>query len=64
MLSNRHLTMANPRAEGRITLIGATNSGRVLAISLDPSDDAGTWRPVTGLAANVRERRLFERHSQ
>jgi len=46
ILGNRHLTMPNQRAEGRITLIGQTNGGRILVMALDPTDDAGTWRPV------------------
>jgi uncharacterized DUF497 family protein len=62
MLGNRHLTMSNDRAEGRITLIGQTNGGKVLAIALDPTDDPGTWRPVTGLPASPAERRLFNHH--
>lgn len=62
LLWNRHLTRANPRAEGRITLIGETNGGRVLSIALDPTRDPGTWRPVTGLAADEDERGLFGRY--
>ncbi len=62
MLSNRHLTMPNPRAEGRITLIGATNGGRILSVALDPTNDSGTWRPVTGIPAPADDRRLFERY--
>jgi uncharacterized DUF497 family protein len=62
MLSNRHLTMPNSRAEDRITLIGATNGGRVLSVALDPTHDSGTWRPVTGVPATPEDRRLFERY--
>ena len=62
MLSNRHLTMANSRAEGRITLVGVTNGGRVLSVSLDPTNDPGTWRPVTGFPAPEDSRKLFNRH--
>jgi hypothetical protein len=54
--------MPNPRAEHRITLIGQTNGGRILAVALDPTPDPGTWRPVTGLPANQEERRLFTRY--
>lgn len=62
MLWNRHLTKPNPRAEGRVTLIGATNGGRILSVSLDPTDDGGTWRPVTALPADDEERGLFDRY--
>ena len=62
LLSNRHLTTANPRGEGRITLLGETDGGRILAIALDPTDDPGSWRPVTGLPADEGERRLFARY--
>jgi uncharacterized DUF497 family protein len=62
MLSNRHLTMSNPHAEGRITLIGVTNGGRVLSVALDPTHDSGTWRPVTAVIAPAQDRRLFDRY--
>jgi uncharacterized DUF497 family protein len=62
LLGNRHLTKPNPRAEGRITLIGQTNGGRVLAMALDPTSDLGTWRPVTALPPDPDERRLFDRY--
>ena len=62
LLWNRHVTKPNPRAEGRITLIGETNGGRVLSVALDPTLDSGTWRPVTGIEANEDERGLFERY--
>ncbi len=62
LLSNSHITMSNPRAEGRITLVGRTNGGRILSLALDPTDDAGAWRPVTGLPATPVERRLLGRY--
>jgi hypothetical protein len=36
---NRHLTRTNPRAPGRITLLGATNGGRILSVALDLTSD-------------------------
>jgi len=62
ILSNRHLTMPNPRAKCRITLVGVTNGGRVLALALDPTGVPGTWRPVTGMTATARARGLFDRY--
>jgi uncharacterized DUF497 family protein len=62
VLSNRHITVTNHRSPGRITLIGETNGGAILAIALDPTLDPGTWRPVTALPADADECDLFERH--
>ena len=62
LLSNRHLTRPNPRKEGRITLVGETNGGRVLSVALDPTADTAVWRPVTGFVAEGEERNLFIGH--
>lgn len=64
VLSNRHITYPNPdHGEGRIFLVGETNGGRTLVVSLDPTPDPGTWRPVTGWPAGDAERRLLARYA-
>lgn len=62
VLSNRHMTMENPRKEERVLLIGETHGGTILTVSLEPTRDPGTWRPVTGWNATDAERKLFNRH--
>lgn len=62
LLSNCHITVLNPRAERRITLIGRTDGGRILSMALDATEDPGTWRPVTGIEATPAERRLLVRY--
>jgi uncharacterized DUF497 family protein len=63
ILSNRHVTMRNPRDEdeGRVLLIGETHGGRILTVSLAPTSDDATWRPVTGWLATDEEKTRFER---
>jgi uncharacterized DUF497 family protein len=63
ILSNRHVTTPNPRneEEGRVLLIGVTHGGRVLTVSLAPTSDEATWRPVTGWLATDEEKTRFER---
>jgi uncharacterized DUF497 family protein len=63
ILSNPHVTTPNPRPEeeGRVLLIGETHGGRVLTVSLAPTSDDATWRPVTGWLATDDERTTFER---
>jgi uncharacterized DUF497 family protein len=60
MLANRHLTKPNRKEEGRVLLIGETHGGEVMTISLAPTNDPGTWRPVTGWRAVKSERKLFD----
>lgn len=62
LLWNRHVTFTNPRGEGRVTLVGETNGGRILSVALDPTRDEGTWRPVTAIEAPNDERGLFLRY--
>jgi uncharacterized DUF497 family protein len=62
-IGNRHITVPNPNAgAGRELLIGETNGGRILTISIEPTDDVGTWRPITGWSSTPEERKLFERN--
>jgi uncharacterized DUF497 family protein len=64
MLSNRHVTADNPRGgEGRILLIGETNGGRLLTVSLQDTNDPAVWRPVTGWDSSDGERSLFQRYT-
>ena len=65
LISNRHLTAANPRGQrGSTLLIGETNGGRVLTVPLAPTDDPGTWRPATGFEASRPQRNLFRRYAR
>lgn len=59
ILSNRFLTMPNPEAANRIFLIGETNGGRILQVSLEETRDPTSWRPVTGFAAPEPMVKLF-----
>ena len=62
VLANRHITVENPKQEERVLLIGETHGGTLVTISLAPTRDPGTWRPVTGWSATEAERKLFRRH--
>jgi uncharacterized DUF497 family protein len=44
---------------GRVMLIGPTNTGRVLAVVLDPEPEEGVYYPVTARPASRRERRQY-----
>lgn len=60
MLSNQHVIGQNVKGgENRILLVGRTNGGRILAVSLESTHDAGTWRPVTGWPAKKNEAKLL-----
>jgi uncharacterized DUF497 family protein len=50
--------------KGRIRLVGPTNAGRILAVILDPEDEAGVYYPVTARPASRKERRLYQEHTQ
>lgn len=63
MLANRHLTFPNhDEGEGRIYLLGETNGGRVIKASLAPTNDEGSWRPVTAFPATDNDIKLFRRY--
>lgn len=60
VVSNTHLLIPNrEQGGGRVYLLGATNGGRILKASLAPTDDPGTWRPVTAFPADVADVRLY-----
>jgi hypothetical protein len=58
------LQRLNPVGDERILVTGQTNTGRYLTVSLAPTNDAGTWRPITGWDATAAERGLFEHHTR
>jgi hypothetical protein len=63
ILSNRHLTFPNrDEGQGRIYLLGKTDAGRLIKVSLAPTDDSGTWRPVTAFPATASDTKLFARY--
>lgn len=65
VISNRHITAANPRGEpGSILLKGETDGGRVLTIPLASSDDPTTWRPATAFDASADQRATFSRRTR
>jgi hypothetical protein len=60
ILSNRFITMPNlDEGQDRIYLVGETSGGRILQISLAPTIDPTTWRPVTGFPAPEPVIKLF-----
>jgi uncharacterized DUF497 family protein len=61
-LANPHITFPNPEAEERIWMIGANHGGRLFRISLAPTSDPGTWRPITGWPASPADIKLYRRH--
>jgi hypothetical protein len=65
LLANRHITRRNPKGPvSRMQLIGRTHAGRVLTVLLDPTEDPGVWRPVTGWDAEGEEVKLFDRYGR
>jgi uncharacterized DUF497 family protein len=57
---NAYVTARNPaEPESRILMIGRTDGGRVLTISLEATRDNVVWRPVTGWDATRTEKRLL-----
>ena len=46
--------------KGRLRLLGLTNSGRLIAVILDPEDEPGTYYVVTARPASRKERRLYQ----
>jgi hypothetical protein len=64
VISNRHITVANPRGErGSILLIGETDGGRSLTVPLAPTHDPTTWRPATAFPASRHQRTIFRKRS-
>ena len=63
VLRNEHITYPNhDEGEDRIYLLGRDEGGRILKISLAPTNDEGTWRPVTGFPATPGDINLFHRY--
>ncbi|MBA3364248.1 MAG: BrnT family toxin [Actinobacteria bacterium] len=61
MLSNRNIVMPNRKYPDRKLLIGKTNAGRVLIVSIEPTRMEGTWRPITAREAEPEESKRLER---
>lgn len=55
VLSNRHLVVPNRKHQGRMLLVGMTDGGRVLILSIEPTRIEGTWRPITARDAEPEE---------
>jgi uncharacterized DUF497 family protein len=65
VIFNRYVEQHNPReGEDRFVVIGETNGCRIMTFSVAPTNDAGTWRPVTGWPADEDETKLFRRHAR
>jgi uncharacterized DUF497 family protein len=63
VIYNRYIETHNPQeGEERVLVIGETNGGRIVTVSLAPTRDPGTWRPVTGWPAEDNEIKLFHRY--
>jgi hypothetical protein len=62
-LANVHITYPNPdEGEDRVYLLGITASGRLIKASLEPTDEPGTWRPVTAFPATSDDTALFNKY--
>jgi hypothetical protein len=62
-LSNIHVTYPNTdQGEDRIYLLGLTASGKLIKASLEPTDEPGTWRPVTAFPATPEDTNLFNKY--
>jgi hypothetical protein len=46
----------HPDYPDQVRAVGPTRAGRFLTIALEPTDDPGVWRPVTGWEATAGER--------
>jgi uncharacterized DUF497 family protein len=44
---------------GRLRVVGLTQSGRILTVILAPTDTAGVYYPVTARPADRKERRTY-----
>lgn len=65
LLWNTHLTKSNPAGgAGTLLLIGSTNGGRTLTVSVAPTLDATTWRPVTGWDSTSDEATLLAKYGR
>jgi hypothetical protein len=65
VISNRHITTANPRGEeGGILLIGETDGGRTLTVPLASTDDPTTWRPATAFSASRHQLTIFRQRGR
>jgi uncharacterized DUF497 family protein len=60
LLDNEHVLMPNRKHEGRSLLVGHTSGGRTLVVSIEPTRDSGTWRPITARDAEPEERRKLK----
>lgn len=60
LLANRHVVAPNRRYPNRMFLIGKTNAGKVLIVSVEPTRMEGTWRPITVREAEPEERARLE----
>lgn len=60
LLGNRHVTMPNRKYPDRRLLVGETEGGRVLIVSIEPTRMSGTWRPITARDAEPEERRRLK----
>ena len=56
------------KGEGRtapIIMVGPTDSGRMIAVPIEPTHTIGVWRPVTAFEANAHHRdRYYEEKAQ
>lgn len=43
-----------------VMMVGPTQSRRMLAVPLEPTERRGVWRPVTAFEANAQDRRRYE----
>lgn len=59
-VGNRHVTMPNRKYPDRRLLVGETEGGRVLIVSIEPTRMSGTWRPITARDAEPEERRRLK----
>ena len=60
VISNRYIVTHNARKPAaRVRVIGKTDGGRLLAISLEETSDETTWRPVTARDATAGETTLY-----
>jgi uncharacterized DUF497 family protein len=51
--------MTSETYKGRLRVVGLTQSGRILAVILAPTPDAGVYYPITARPADRKERRNY-----
>ncbi|HEU5316530.1 MAG TPA: hypothetical protein VFX49_10495 [Chloroflexota bacterium] len=49
----------HPRYPEQVRVIGPTSGGRFLTVVLEPEEEPGVWRPVTGWDATPGERQYY-----